>query len=79
MRIINGFPKLVSRGQYGIWRVTAYFSDGSIHSKDYEAFTRAEAVRSYLVEFGPIHGKIHAEFQKVLDKQTVLCYNKSRK
>lgn len=64
MKIINGFPKLVGRGQYGIWRVTAYFTDGRTHSKDYEAFTMAQAKRSYLMEFGPVRGEVHAEFQK---------------
>ena len=69
MRIINGFPVCVGRGQYGIWRVTAYFTDGRTHFKDYEAFTMAQAMRSYLMEFGPVHGEIHAEFQKkMLDK-----------
>lgn len=64
MRITNGFPVCVGRGQYGIWRVTALFTDGRTHSKDYEAFTMAQAVRSYLMEFGPIRGKVYAEFQK---------------
>ena len=64
MKIINGFPKLVGRGQHGIWRVTARFTDGRTHFKDYEAFTMAQAMRSYLMEFGPIRGEVHAEFQK---------------
>lgn len=64
MRIINGFPVCVGRGQHGIWRVTARFADGRTHFKDYEAFTMAQATRSYLMEFGPIRGEIHAEFQK---------------
>ena len=64
MKITNGFPVCVGRGQYGIWRVTAHFTDGRTHSKDCEAFTMAQAKRSYLMEFGPIRGEIHAEFQK---------------
>ena len=69
MRITNGFPVCVGRGQYGIWRVTAHFADGRTHSKDYEAFTMAQAKRSYLMEFGSIRGEIHAELvKKMLDK-----------
>ena len=68
MKIINGFPVCVGRGQYGIWRVTARFTDGHTHSKDYKAFTIAQAKRSYLMEFGPVRGEIYADFQKVLDK-----------
>ena len=64
MRIINGFPVCVGQGQHGIWRVTAYFTDGRTHFKDYEAFTMAQAMRSYLMEFGPIRGEVHAKFQK---------------
>ena len=69
MRITNGFPVCVGHGQHGIWRVTAHLTDGRIHSKDYEAFTMAQAKRSYLMEFGPIRGEVHAELvKKLLDK-----------
>ena len=65
MKIIHGFPVCISRRRYGIWRVIAYFADGSIHVKDYEAFTMAQAKRSYLMEFGPvIRGKVDAFFLK---------------
>ena len=67
MRIINGFPVCVGRGQYGIWRVTARFADGRTHFKDYEAFTMAQAMRSYLMEFGKVRGEIHA---KIIQKKS---------
>ena len=68
MRFINNPPQLIGRGQYGIWRVTAYFTDGRTHSKDYEAFTTAQAKRSYLMEFGFVRGKVLAEFIKPLER-----------
>lgn len=60
--ISNGFPQLVGKGQHGIWRVTATHQDGRIHFADYEAFTMSEARRRYLMEFGPVHGEVHAKF-----------------
>ena len=53
--------QLIDRGQWGIWRITTVYQDGRIHSADYEAFTRAEAMRRYLMEFGKVRGEIHAE------------------
>ena len=64
VRFIHGSPMLVGKGQYGIWRVTAHFTDGRIHSKDYEASSIAHAKRCYLMEFGTVRGTLHAEFQK---------------
>ena len=64
MQFISQPPRLIGRGRYGIWRVTARFTDGRTHSADYEAFTMAEAKRRYLMEFGKVRGEIHAEFQK---------------
>ena len=69
MQFISQPPRLIGRGQWGIWRVTATYQDGHTHSADYEAFTRAEATRRYLIEFGKVRGEIHAEIiQKRLDK-----------
>lgn len=61
MQFISQPPRLVGRGQWGIWRVTAIYKDGRIHSADYEAFTMTEAMRRYLMEFGKVRGEIHAE------------------
>ena len=61
MRFICYPPKLIGKGQWGIWRVTVTYQDGHTHFADYETFTRAEAMRKYLMEFGKVHGKIHAE------------------
>ena len=69
MRFISQPPRLVGRGQWGIWRVTATYQDGHTHSADYEAFTMSEAKRRYLMEFGKVRGEIHVEIiQKSLDK-----------
>ena len=68
MRIINDFPVCVAKRQYGIWRVTAHFTNGNTHFKDYETSTMAQGLRSYLMEFGPICGTVHAKFQKPIDK-----------
>lgn len=61
MKFINHPPQLISKGQRGIWRVTATYQDGRIHSANYEAFTRAEAIRRYLMEFGKVRGEIYVE------------------
>lgn len=68
MRFISQPPRLVDRGQWGIWRVTATYQDGHTHSADYEAFTMSEAKRRYLMEFGKARGEIHVEIiqKKVL-------------
>ena len=66
--IINTPPILIGKGQWGIYQVTAYYSDGRINSKNYECFTLAEATRKYLMEFGRVMGKIETKFQKPLDK-----------
>lgn len=64
MQFISQPPRLIGRGQWGIWRVTATYQDGHTHSADYEAFTRAEAMRHYLIDFGKVRGEIHAEIIK---------------
>ena len=61
MKFINHPPQLISKGQWGIWRVTATYQDGRTHSANYEAFTRGEAIRRYLMEFGKVRGEIHVE------------------
>jgi hypothetical protein len=61
MRFISYSPQLIGKGQWGIWRVTVTYQDGRTHSVEYEAFTRAEAKRRYLMEFGKVRGEIHAE------------------
>ena len=68
MKIITYPSQLISKGQWGIWRVTATYQDGHTHFADYEAFTMAEAMRRYLMEFGRVRGEIHATFiKKTLD------------
>lgn len=61
MKFINHPPQLISKGQWGVWRVTATYQDGSTHSADYEAFTKVEAIRRYLMEFGKVRGEIYVE------------------
>jgi hypothetical protein len=61
MRFISYSPQLIGKGQWGIWRVTVTYQDGRTHSVEYEAFTRAEAKRRHLMEFGKVRGEIHAE------------------
>ena len=61
MKFINHPPQLISKGQRGIRRVSATYQDGRIHSANYEAFTRAEAIRRYLMEFGKVRGEIYVE------------------
>jgi hypothetical protein len=80
MRFVSETPIYIGRGQRGIWRVTAIYQDGRVNFADYEAFTKAEAKRRYLMEFGKVRGEIHAEIiQKVLDKSPNPCYNTYRK
>lgn len=62
MKIINGFPRLVSKPKYGLYLVTAIRSDGTTHSKGYTAISRTEAKHRYLVEFGKVHGEIQIKF-----------------
>lgn len=66
MRFISHPPQLIGKGQWGIWRVTVTYQDGHTHSADYEAFTRAEATRRYLMEFGKVHGEIRV---KIIQKK----------
>lgn len=64
-------PRLIGKGQWGIWRVTATYQDGRTHFADYEGFTSCEVMRRYMMEFGAIHGgTLHAEIiqKKGLDK-----------
>jgi hypothetical protein len=72
MRFISYPPQLIDKGQWGIWRVTVTYQDGRTYSADYETFTRAEAMRWYLMEFGKVRGgEIHAEImQTSLDKSS---------
>lgn len=67
MKIVNRPPQFIGKGQWGIWRITATYQDGHTHSADYEAFTMAEAMRRYLMEFGKVRGEIHA---KIIQKKS---------
>lgn len=67
-RIISTPPTLIAKRQWGIYQVTAHYSDGHINSKSYECFTPVEATRKYLMEFGRVMGKIEVNFKKPLDK-----------
>lgn len=62
MKIINGFPRLVSKPKYGFYLVTAIRSDGTIHSKGYIVMSSTEAKYRYLVEFGKVRGEIQTKF-----------------
>lgn len=62
MKIICGFPQLVSKPKYGLYVVTAIHSDGTIHSKGYTAMSPTEAKYRYLVEFGKVRGEIQIKF-----------------
>lgn len=62
MKIIIKPPVLISKGCYGIWRVKVLYFDGRKCEQDYVAFTSAEAIRRYMMEFGRVsQGSIHAE------------------
>ena len=76
MKIINGFPRLVSKPKYGFYLVTAIHSDGTTHSKGYTANSSTEAKYRYLVEFGKVRGEIQTKFLQTLDAIPKLCYNK---
>ena len=62
MKIINGFPRLVSKPKYGFYLVTAIHSNGTTHSKGYTAMSSTEAKYRYLVEFGKVRGEIQTKF-----------------
>lgn len=64
MKIINGFPRLVSKSKYGLYLVTAIHPDGTTHSKGYTAISPTEAKYRYLVEFGKVRGEIQTKFLK---------------
>lgn len=68
IRIINTPPVVIAKRRWGIYQVTAHYSDGHTNSKSYECFTPIEATRKYLMEFGKVMGKIETSFQKPLDK-----------
>lgn len=61
MKIINGFPQLISKPKYGLYLVTAIRSDGTTHTKGYTAISPTEAERQYLVEFGKVRGEIQVK------------------
>jgi hypothetical protein len=75
IQIINTPPTLIAKRRWGIYQVTAHYSDGHINSKSYECFTPTEATRKYLMEFGRVIGKIETNFQKPLDKMPRVWYN----
>lgn len=64
MKIVCGFPQLISKPKYGLYLVTAIRSDGIAHSKIYLTISPTEAKRRYLVEFGKVRGKIQTKFLK---------------
>ena len=72
-QIINTSPVLIAERQWGIYQVTAHYSDGHTNSKSYECFTPIEATRKYLMEFGGVMGNIEVNFQKPLDKKHKVC------
>lgn len=65
MKIINGFPRLVSKPKPGLYLVTAIYSDGTIRSKEYTAINPTEAKYRYLVEFGKVRGELQAKFLQI--------------
>lgn len=67
-QIINTPPTLIAKRRWGVYQVTARYSDGHTNSKSYECFTPVEATRKYLMEFGSVMGKIETNFLKPLDK-----------
>jgi hypothetical protein len=65
MKIITGYPVLIGKGCYGVWRVKVFYFDGRKHEQDYVAFTSSEAKRRYMMEFGAVHqGCMYTEFIK---------------
>ena len=79
VQIIHAPPVLIAKRRWGIYQVTAHYSDGHVNSKSYECFTPTEATRKYLMEFGRVMGKIETNFQKPLDKQEKMWYNNGTK
>jgi hypothetical protein len=65
MKIITLPPQLIEKRKQCVRRVIAKFKDGKIHFADYYSLTRAEAMRKYLMEFGPVIGEMYVE---ILDK-----------
>lgn len=65
MKIITGYPVLIGKGCYGVWRVKVFYFDGRKYERDYVAFTSSEAKRRYMMEFGAVHqGHMYTEFIK---------------
>lgn len=62
MKIVCGFPQLMSKPKYGLYLVTAIHSDGTTHSKEYTAISPTEAKYRYLVEFGKVRRELQAKF-----------------
>lgn len=62
MRFISSTPKLIGKAKYGVWQVTAEYSNGEIKRKNYIANTIAEAKVMYLREHGKVRGTISAKF-----------------
>ena len=62
MRFVAEPPKLVGKGCYGVWRVKACYSNGSINERNYVAYTSNEAKVMYFREYGKVCGTISAEF-----------------
>lgn len=61
MRFISYPPQLIGKGHYGIWRVTAHYTNGIIHEQDCIAHTATEAKWKYLHIHGRVQGTISAE------------------
>lgn len=62
MKIINEFPRWISKPKYGFYLVTAIYLDGTTHSKGYTAISSTEAKCRYLREFGKVRGEIQTKF-----------------
>lgn len=71
-QIISTPPILIAKRRWGIYQVTAHYSDGHTNSKSYECFTSVEATRKYLMEFGRVTGKVETNFLKPLDNSQIL-------
>jgi hypothetical protein len=70
MRFISSTPKLIGKANYGVWQVTAEYSNGEIKRKNYIANTIAEAKVMYLREHGGrISGQLSAEFIRKICKK----------